>query len=363
MQITDIKVHRLAIPFDRNTVPSAWPNADLPQVIVEICTDEGATGYGEAFSLGLGLAQTVTTIIEHMLKPLLIGADPRAISYLQQLMLKETHIVGRYGAIVSAISGVDIALWDLAGKLANRPLCYLLGGAQAEHLPVYTSLFHYEDPEELDSTLHRALATGVSAVKLHQTDVGSVRVARETIGPDIGLMVDVNCPWTPAVAKQMALKFKEFNLSWLEEPIWPPEDFQSLAKLRQETGVPIALGENAYTVYQYKAMLDAGAGDVIQPSVAKLGGITEWLKVASLCQAYNVGLAPHSFYFGPGFLATAHLVASTPGCGLLERMFAQPEVSVYKGSLTFVDGGLQLPNGPGLGLEIDNNILKEYAVV
>ena len=362
MKITDIIVHRLAIPFDRNTVPSTWPEADLPQVIVEVCTDEGVKGYGEAFSLGLGLASTVTTIIEQMLKPLLIGADPRAISHLQQLMFKETHIVGRYGAIVSAISGIDIALWDLAGKLANQPLCYLLGGTQSEHLPVYTSLFNYEDPDELRTTLHRALSTGTSAVKLHQTDVGSVRIARETIGPDIGLMVDVNCPWTPAKAKQMALEMKEYNLSWLEEPIWPPEDFKSLARLRQETGVPIALGENAYTVYQYKAMLDAGAGDIIQPSVAKLGGVTEWLKVASLCQAYNICLAPHSFYFGPGFLATAHLVASTPGCELLERMFAQPEASVYKEPLQFVDGGLQLPNGPGLGLEIDENILKEYAV-
>ena len=361
MKITDIKVHRLAIPFDRNTVPSTWPNSDLPQVIVEICTDEGITGYGEAFSLGLGLAQTVTTIIEQMLKPLLIGADPRAIAHLQQMMFKETHIVGRYGAIVSAISGIDIALWDIAGKLANQPLCYLLGGCQSEHLPVYTSLFRYDDQAELRITLERALSTGAKAVKLHQTDIDSVRVARETIGPDIELMVDVNCPWTPAEAKKMALKMKEYDLTWLEEPIWPPEDFKSLSRLRQETGVPIALGENAYTVYQYKAMLDAGAGDVIQPSVAKLGGITEWMKVATLCKAYNVALAPHSFYFGPGFLATAHLVATTPGCGLLERMFAQPEASVYKESFEFTDGGLKLPNGPGLGLEIDTDMLKKYA--
>ncbi len=362
MKITDIKVHRLAIPFDRNTVPSTWPTSDLPQVIVELCTDEGTTGYGEAFSLGLGLAQTVTTIIEQMLKPLLMGKDPREISHLQQMLFKETHIVGRYGAIVSAISGIDIALWDLAGKLANRPLCNLLGGALAEHLPVYTSLFRYEDQGELRDTLKRALATGATAVKLHQTDVDSVRIARETIGPETALMVDVNCPWTPAEAKRMALKLRGYDLAWLEEPIWPPEDFKSLARLRQETGVPVALGENAYTVYQYKAMLDAGAGDVIQPSVAKLGGITEWLKVATLCQAYNVDLAPHSFYFGPGFLATAHLVAATPGCGLLERMFAQPETSIYKVPFEFTDGGLKLPNGPGLGLEIDQNVLKEYAV-
>lgn len=359
MIITDIKTHRLIIPFNMDTVPSTWKDSGLPQVIVEICTDEGVTGYGEAFALGL--AQTVTTIINEILTPLLIGKDPRAISHLQQIMLKETHIVGRYGAITSAISGVDIALWDLAGKLANQPLCYLIGGAKSESLPIYASLFNHEDIDELKSTLKRALETGATSVKLHQTDVDSVRVARETIGSETGLMVDVNCPWTPAEAKQMALKFKEYNLAWLEEPIWPPEDFQNLAKLRQDTGVPIALGENAYTIYQFKSMLDAGAGDVVQPSVAKLGGVSEWLKVATLCQAYNVGLAPHSFYLGPGFLATAHLVAATPGCGLLERMFAQPEVSVYKEPFNFNDGRFQLPIGPGLGLEIDQSVLKDYS--
>ena len=359
MKITEVITHRLTIPFDQETVPTTWHSAGLPQVIVEIRTDEGLTGYGEAFSLGL--AKTVATIIDELLKPLLIGANPLAIAHLQQTLFKETHILGRYGAIVSAISGVDIALWDLAAKAADRPLCHLLGGAKSENLPFYTSLFRYEDPEELKSIVKLAAVTETTAVKIHQTDIESVRITRETLGPDTGLMVDVNCPWNPTKAKQMALALMEYNLTWLEEPIWPPEDYQSLAQLRRDTGVPIALGENACTVYQFKNLLDAGAGDFIMPSVAKVGGISEWLKVAALSQVYNVNLAPHSFYFGPGLLATAHLAAATPGCGLLEHMFAKAEVSVFKTPPQFKDGGLELPNGPGLGLEIDPLVLREYS--
>ena len=360
MKITRIAAHLLAVPFDQTHIPTDWFGPGFPQLIVEIETDQGLTGWGEAFCLGA--PKSVKAALDDLLAPMLLGRDPADIAGLQQEMFRRSHIWGRYGVIVSAISGLDIALWDLAGREAGLPLHRLLGGPTEVSIPVYASLLHYDDPDQLRDVVNLALETGASAIKIHQTDLNSVRLTREAIGPDRGLMVDVNCPWNPIQARAAALAMKEYDLTWLEEPIWPPEDFKSLAELRRLTGQPLALGENACTVHQFKALLDAGAADYIMPSVAKVGGVTEWRKVAVLAEAYNVSLAPHSFYFGPGLLATAHLVAAAPGCGLLEHLFGQPEASLFTEPVRPEAGRLDLPSGPGLGPEPDRAVLREYRV-
>ena len=175
-------------------------------------------------------------------------------------------------------------------------------------------------------------------------------------------MIDTNCPWTPDEARQNALSLKPFDPYWLEEPVFPPENFTGLAQVRAETGVPIAAGENACTVYEFRAMFAATAVTYAQPSVTKVGGITEFRKVAALAQMANVTLVPHSPYFGPGLLATLHLMAAQPEPPLIERYFLNLEASLYGDLIHPVDGFFTAPKSPGVAPEPDPDVLRDYAV-
>ena len=360
MKITDVQAYLLAIPLKEEEFPASWAWGSFNQIIVVVNTDIGITGYGEAF--GYGVPHATVAVINQVLKPILVGADPTRITSLQDQMYRQTHIFGRYGITTFAISGIDIALWDIAGKHAGLPLYRLLGGASDKKVPTYASLTRYGNLQQLTMVALHAKKSGYEMIKLHQLDVESVRTVRRAIGDQVGLTVDVNCAWTPEKAQEMAAQFSPYNVQWLEEPIWPPEDFKSLARLGRSIPIPLATGENACTVYQFREMLEAEAATYIQPSVVKVGGVSEWRKVASLGEAYNVKIAPHSPYFGPGFLATAHLIASCPYAESLEYLYCNLEASVFIEPLNFEKGYFYLPQGPGLGLEIDWNVLKRYFI-
>jgi L-alanine-DL-glutamate epimerase-like enolase superfamily enzyme len=176
-------------------------------------------------------------------------------------------------------------------------------------------------------------------------------------------MVDTNCPWTKDKARQMLNDWEGYNLYWVEEPINPPEDFESLSNLRSESLIPIAAGENACTSFEFKKMFDAEAVDYAQPSVTKVGGITEFKKISSLADNYGVQVMPHSPYFGPGFLATLHLAQSMPNPGLLERFFIDFEAYLYP-EKTFnpKDGFFEISDKIGLGLDPDIDVIKDYRI-
>ena len=360
MKIVDVQAHVLAIPIKEKEFPAQWSWGNFNQIIVDIRTDEEITGYGEAF--GYGVPQATASVINQVLKPMLVGTDPAQIPFLSDQLFRQTHLYGRYGITTFAISGVDIALWDILGKCAGLPLYRLLGGARTSEVPAYASLVRYKDQGEIRAAAFHAKRAGYGAIKLHQLDVESLKTVREAVGGETRLMVDVNCPWSPEQALDMALKFRPYRIAWLEEPIWPPEDFRSLARLRELSGIPIASGENACTVFQFREMMEAGAAAYIQPSVVKVGGVSEWRKVATLAEPYNVRIAPHSPYFGPGFLATAHLVASNPYADMIEHLYVNLEASVFKQLLKFEKGYFQLPQGPGLGLDIDLEVIRTYEV-
>lgn len=360
MKITDIQAYHLAIPLKETEFSSRWFMRDLNQIIVEVKTDEGVTGYGESFAYFTPRA--VVSVINDVLKPALLGANPTNISFLQEQMYRQTHLAGRYGITTFAISGVDIALWDIAGKCAGLPLYRLFGGMKDKKVPAYASLPRYTDLEKLKIAALHAKQSGYEEIKLHQLDVESLKLVRETVGNSVRLMMDINCAWSPEKALEMARDFAPYNLQWLEEPIWPPEDYRNLAQLGQISNIPIASGENACTAFQFKAMLDAEAATYIQPSVIKVGGITEWRKVAVLAEVYNKKVAPHSPYFGPGLLATAHLVAATPGAYSVEYYYLSFEANVFKTPPKLENGFIYLPEGPGLGLEIDSDVLHRYVI-
>jgi D-galactarolactone cycloisomerase len=363
MKIAKVDTISLKVPFTFGGAPTGfggrvWTTNNI--LLVKVETDTGITGWGEAFCYGC--TDAVRAAVQSMIAPIVIGRDAGDIARLSYELQQMLHLFGRYGITIFALSGLDIALWDIAGKAAGLPLHRLLGGAGGKSLPAYASLLKYRDPERVAARTTLAIQQGYRHIKLHETEEAEVRAARDAAGGDVAIMVDTNCPWTPEQARHMALKLRTYDLHWLEEPIFPPEDFLALAKLRAGTGVPMAAGENNCTAFQFREMFAAGAVDYAQPSVTKVGGITEFLKVAALAEAAGVTLMPHSPYFGPGFLATLQLMAARgqPG-GMSERYHMDLEAGLYGKWLDPVNGGFLVPDGPGLGCEPDPAVIKAYS--
>ena len=363
MKIAAVEAIPLEIPFTHGGKPFGWGGqvwTRLSILLVRAETDTGLVGYGEAFSYTCRRA--VQAAVEDMIAPVAVGADATDIVALNQRLQQELHLQGRHGLTIFALSGLDIALWDIAGKAAGLPLHRLLGAAGARSIPGYASLFRYRDPEVVAERSRFAAGQGYRWIKLHEIAEREVAAARDALGDGVPIMVDTNCPWTPAEARRQALAFKPYGIHWLEEPIFPPEDFASLARLQRETGVPLAAGENACTSFDFQKMFAAGAVTYAQPSVTKVGGITEYLKVAALASAHGVEVMPHSPYFGPGFPASLQLTAALPEGALFERLYVDLEASLYGDLIDAVDGNFRVPDGPGLGMEPDADVIAEYRV-
>ena len=362
LKIERIEAIPLKITFEHVGNPAGWRRVwtGLDTLRVRVETSDGFVGWGDAFAYHCQAA--VKAAVERMVSPVALGRDPRDIAGLNHQLQKALHLFGRYGISIFAIGGLDIALWDLAGKRAGKPLVELLGGPVRTEIDAYASLFHLHDVEIVAEHTRQALAQGYRYIKLHETEEPEVKAARGTAGAGVPIMVDTNCPWTPVEAHANALRLKPYDLHWLEEPIFPPEDFRSLAALRRETGVPIAAGENACTAFEFEKMFAAGAVTYAQPSVTKVGGITEFRKVSALAEAHGVALMPHSPYFGPGFLATLHLAAAEARPNLIERFYLKLEASLYGDAIDPVRGKFTVPMGPGLGREPDPDVIKEYRI-
>jgi D-galactarolactone cycloisomerase len=363
MKITSVEAIPLEIPFTHGGKPFGWGGqvwTRLSILLVRVETESGLVGYGEAFSYTCRRA--VQAALEEMIAPLAMGADATDIVALNQRIQQALHLQGRYGLTLFALSGLDIALWDIAGKAAGLPLNRLLGAASAKSIPGYASLFHYHDAELVAERCQAARAQGYEWIKLHETAEAEVAAARAALGDRIPLMVDTNCPWTPAEARRHALAFKPYAIHWLEEPIFPPEDFAALARLQASTGVALAAGENACTSFEFQKMFMAGAVTYAQPSVTKVGGVSEFLKVAALARAHGVEVMPHCPYFGPGFVASLHLAAALPHGTLLERLYVDLEASLYGDLIDSNDGEFQVPDGPGLGMDPDPGVIESYRV-
>src|SRR5207249_4796774 len=257
-------------------------------------------------------------------------------------------------------SGVELALWDLVGKARNAPVYELLGGLCQSRLRVYASLLRYDTPSQVGQAVAATVALGHGAVKLHQVDVESVAAAREVAGDGIELMLDTNCPWAVEAAIRSGRALERFDLRWLEEPVWPPEDYPGLARVRAALRIPLACGENEATVFGIRAIIDAGAADIVQPSVTKVGGILEMKKIAALAAATGVTFVPHSYYYGPGLAATLHVVASTPGVPYVEFPPGQLAAPILAEPIRYSGGAFTVPEQPGLGADPDPGVIARY---
>lgn len=364
---TSIKIERLdaiplRIPFSHGAAAASsggQPWTALEMLLVRVETKDGLIGWGEAFSYSC--LKPVQAAVEEMVAPLVVGRQLTDIAAFMGELQRTLHLFGRYGITLFALSGLDIALWDLAAKAAGMPLYrYLDKNAEGTDLPGYASLYRYGDAEQVAAKCRQALDQGYCAIKLHEIAETEIRAARHQIGGDVALTVDTNCPWTPAEAREMALRFRPYDLLWLEEPIFPPEDFAALSALQKDIGIPLAAGENACTAYQFREMITANAVTYVQPSVTKVGGITEFLKVASQVADNGLNLMAHSPYFGPGWMATLHLLAALPASGWAERLFVDVEASLYGDFIDAAYGRFRVPQQPGLGLEPDPDVIKTY---
>jgi D-galactarolactone cycloisomerase len=363
MKITGVETYWTQIPFDMGDKPRVMGGLNwqtMNTVWLRLRTDAGVDGWGEAF--GHAAAAGTLTVLDTQLAPAVIGQDARDIAGLRQKLAKAFHGFGRNGAHVFALSALDIALWDIAGKVANQPLWRLLGGSPVESMTCYASLLRYGEASQVAAACERAAARGYRDVKLHEITTPEITAARDALGDDAKLMVDVNCPWTIWQALAMARELEDLDLTWLEEPVWPPGDHEGLSRVRLEGGIPIAAGENAAGLHDFRAAFEAGAQDIAQPSVIKIGGPSAMVEIAALAKAFGVRLVPHNAYFGPGYLASLHVNAAVAADAPFERLFVDLEASPYHDMVVAKNGRVAVPGGPGLGSDPDMDVLRRYLV-
>ncbi len=364
MKITKVETIVINMPMliEGSVMPKQGGRArtSMDTLLVRVDTDEGVSGWGEGF--GHRIFTATKAAIDSFIGPMCIGRDPTAISALFNELERNLAGVGRNGPAMYALSAIDIALWDIAGKLAKQPLYRLLGGAPRAKLPAYASLLRYGEPAAVTSYVERALKRGYRHIKLHEITVPPIKAARDAAGPGIPIMVDCNCPWSVTEAIAMAHKLKSFDLKWLEEPVWPPEDHAGLARVQAEGGIPTAAGENAM-LPEFRSMLEKGALAYAQPSVTKVGGVTGLRRVAALAEAHGVEVVPHSAYFGPGLMASIHCIAALPRESLVERYDADFAVNPLHDAIhPDKDGNIAIPQGPGLGVELDMAVVEKLRV-
>src|SRR3954469_19362643 len=365
MKITDVRAHHIRIPYDAGVASfrqGASAITALDMVMVEVTTDAGLTGWGDAFAYVC--PRTTRSAVEEMIAPQARGLevpDAAGIPAVMEQIQRNLHLFGRYGITMFAISGLDIALWDLAARVKGVPLHRLIGVSKRRQIPAYASLLRIGTPELVAGECETALRRGYTAIKLHETTAPTVFAAREALGVGVPLMVDMNCAMNGTEATAFAHACRATAPMFLEEPVWPPEDFATLAEVRTKGGVDIAAGENACTVHQFRQMMTVSAVSYAQPSITKVGGVTEYLKVTALADEMGVQLAPHSPYFGPGFLATLQLMSLRDDATFVEVFFMKRAASLW-GDRIDVDanGTITVPQGLGLGYEPDKRIIEHY---
>jgi L-alanine-DL-glutamate epimerase-like enolase superfamily enzyme len=321
----------------------------MDTLLVRVETEDGLHGWGEGF--GFTLAETTRHAVDRLIGPACIGQDARDIAGLMRMLARRFHNFGRNGPVSFGLSAIDIALWDIRAKAVGKPLHALLGEAARACVPAYASLLRYGAPVDVTRNVNEALARGHRHIKLHEVDLACIRAAR-LAAPSASLMLDINCAWdTEAEAVRFCEDVAELNASWVEEPVWPPEDIPAIARIRAASPVPIAAGECNGTVEDFCRMFELRAVDVAQPSVTKIGGVSALLEIAELAREAGVRLVPHCPYFGPGLLATLHFLAATEEAEPIEIYFADLARAPYGEALIPEDGSIAVPATPGLGFE------------
>ncbi|MDR1204119.1 MAG: mandelate racemase/muconate lactonizing enzyme family protein [Peptococcaceae bacterium] len=331
------------------------------RVVARVITDDGVEGYGMTF------ADPVAEYIQKILKEEIVGKDPLAFEDIWNAMYTQIRSSGRKGVALMGMSAIDIAIWDIRGKILGQPIYKLLGGVN-RLIPAYASVGFLSMPE--DTVLEKSLEyveDGYSMLKIKvgydlgqnlRADYRRVERVRRAVGDDIHIIVDANGIYDAATAVRFARMLETLDVSLFEEPTHA-DDIAGLARVRAMTGVPIAAGENEYTKYGCRDLLCADAVDVLQFDITRAGGFTEMTKIIALSQAFNKKIAPH---FWPQF--SAHLLSAAQN-GLYLEVFPTPKgvregENIITNQPPVVKGQYEIPDGPGLGLDFDYSYLSRY---
>ncbi len=361
MLIKDLKIDYYRIPLP--VVLSDASHGDMTHfdfVTARVVTDQGIEGVGYTFTPGTGGA-AIHAMADRDLREVVVGQDARRIEQLWESMWWHVHFAGRGGALVFAISAIDIALWDIAGKVANEPWWRLLGGqnnkvrtyAGGVDLQFTTKALVRQTEGFLDQGF-RAIKMKVGREKLSE-DVARIGVIRDVLGPDLPLMVDANMGWRVDQAIRAARAFADHDLYWLEEPTIP-DDYAGHAQIAREGGLPIATGENLRTLNEFEHMIRYGEIAFPEPDVAICGGVTTWLKIARLAEANNLPVTSHGVHD-----LHVHLLSAVPNASFLEvHMFGLEKY--IKHPLEIKDGFAIAPDRPGHGVEIDWAAIEPHRV-
>ena len=381
MKITGIKTYVLEGLLGDRAFGWSLRVADRRQAaLCVVSTDEGIDGVGEAFYVGgpVGLA---ASFIHETYVPLLIGRDPFDTSPIWDLLYQRTRDQDRTGVAISALSAIDVALWDIKGKATGLPVHKLLGGAYRDRAHVYaTGLYQPQNvPSVLDALIAEALGykeEGFFAMKLKvgygiDEDMRLVRGIREAIGDDVLLMVDANHAYNASEAIRLARKMEKYDIYWFEEPV-PPEDIDGYIEVKQKSNILIAGGECEFTRYGFRELITRRAVDILQPDMGATGGFSEMAKIVTMAGAWNIPVAPHVWGTNVSLAAALQFFATMPN--FPERRYpAEPFFEYDRSPHPLRDGVtrekfvmknsyLDIPQRPGLGITLDMDFIRKYAI-
>lgn len=373
------------IPTERQHTSDFGRVSTFDSTLVRIETEDGVVGHGEA-KAEVGSAascQALCAMIEQELAPKLVGEDARDISRLWDVMyngirahyaIERGHVfpvLGRRGLTVSAISGIDMALWDILGRSLNVPVWQLLGGRRHLRMPAYAS-GGWAPADRIADELQSFVDRGnFKAVKMRvgsgdgtlEHSIRRVKAARDGLDPEIDIMCDAHGTWTVAEAKRFCRAVADCHIGWLEEPV-TADDKPGLAEVRAHTDIPISTGESEFTRFAFRDLVALRAADILQPDPSIAGGITECMRIEALASAHQVRLAPHMWGGAMTFAAGMHVAAAASSGFTLEySLGANPllhELAVE--DFPIVDGMLEIPDRPGLGVTIDQDFVDRYTM-
>jgi L-alanine-DL-glutamate epimerase-like enolase superfamily enzyme len=362
-KISKVEVHLVSAPIKGSFADATRKVETVGYTIVRITTEQGVEGFGITYH-EVGGEATKCLILKNM-APKLIGRNALETEAIWQEFFHYLRGVGRKGLMFCALSAVDIALWDLKGKIFNLPLYKLLGGNKTK-VPVYCSggWTSYSD-EELVDEMKSMVAQGYNMIKFKvgvdggcspRRDIERVKKVREAVGPGIGLMLDANNCWDSATGVQFANNVREYDIMLLEEPVFA-DDIPGLARFRRGSDIPLATGEHEYTKFGVRDLVLNEAADIVQADGARAGGYTELLKIAAITQAWNLKFAPHALEN-----IHIHLVSAVPNALFLERLRLYEGITaqVFKNPPLPAGGYMEIPDLPGLGLELNMDFIREH---
>jgi D-galactarolactone cycloisomerase len=367
MKIIDLKTFRLraAIPEEGQVFSRSGTRNSRSTTLVQVETDEGVTGVGSCSGNG----ELIEIIVSKIVKPLLVGMDPTNIDEIwDKAYIRAGHKeFGTRGVGVVTLSGVDMALWDILGKVRDVPLYRLLGGRCRDKVPVYATALYPDQPVKMARRAREFADQGFHGVKIKvgfdlEQDIRNVQTVRREVGSDFIVMTDANQGYTLEVAHTAAAAFADADVYWLEEPLFA-EDIAGHALLRKHGRVPIAVGENLHMCYGFENFVVREAVDYLQPDLARVGGISEVLKIAALASQHQLPISFHTWGDGVSLAASIHLSAALENCTMMELDYTYNPLrsELLREPIKVQNGFVSPPERPGLGVELDLAALERFA--